>query len=222
MNSKKISEKNSENTLKKSSKTSSKKTSKKTSKKYSIKKLKNIKTYIYFKPTDSNQLDDIKLLIENESNIVLNTGNDINNKYDSFKNIKEYINRIIEKSGFLCKGLNPEYVSDSFDNADAVIIISSSMNLLPNGNIFGFALINFDEKFNSIYVDVICSHVGIKGVGDIMIKELENISRKILMTDIYLTSVKSAITFYQKYGFVKYDETCNNMCFMIKHIGKNK
>jgi hypothetical protein len=40
------------------------------------------------------------------------------------------------------------------------------------------------------------------------------------MTEIYLTSVKSAITFYEKYGFTKYDKLCNDMCIMIKSLKK--
>lgn len=57
------------------------------------------------------------------------------------------------------------YFKPTESNVDAVIIIgsTSTMKILPNGNIFGFALINFDEKTNSIYIDVICSHIGIKG-----------------------------------------------------------
>jgi hypothetical protein len=31
-------------------------------------------------------------------------------------------------------------------------------------------------------------------------------------------SVKSAISFYEKYGFTKYDKLCNDMCLMIKSI----
>jgi predicted GNAT family N-acyltransferase len=180
--------------------------------------MKNIKTYIYFKPTKSGNLDDIKTLLENDDTITLYANNDDTNRYNSYENIKEYITRIIEKSGFLCKGLNPEYVSESFDNADAVIVIGSSMNILPNGNVFGFALMKFDEKSNSMYIDVICSHTGIKGVGDILMKEIENMTRTVLMKDIYLTSVKSAISFYKKYGFVKQDELCYDMCFMMKEI----
>ena len=61
---------------------------------------------------------------------------------------RSFPERLISKSEFLCKGLNHDYIVTSFDNADAVIIIGSSMNVLPNGNIFGFALINFDEKHN--------------------------------------------------------------------------
>jgi hypothetical protein len=41
------------------------------------------------------------------------------------------------------------------------------------------------------------------------------------MTEIYLTSIKSAITFYEKYGFTKYDKVCNDTCLMIKSLNKN-
>ena len=58
------------------------------------------------------------------------------------------------------------------------------MNILPNGNIYGFALVEFHEKYNSIYIDVICSHLGIKGAGDVLIKTVEDISRKLLMSEI--------------------------------------
>jgi hypothetical protein len=186
---------------------------------YDIKDNKN-KTYIYFKPTKSNILDDIKLLLENDDKIDVYPKNDDVNPYDSYKNVTDYISRIINNSEFLCKGLNPDYILDSFDNVDAVVILGSSINILPNGNVFGFALIKFDETKNSIYIDVICSHIGIKGAGDILINEIEDISRRLLMTEIYLKSVKSAISFYEKYGFIKYDNLCDDMCVMIKSMNK--
>jgi len=40
------------------------------------------------------------------------------------------------------------------------------------------------------------------------------------MREIHLTSVNSAITFYEKYGFIKYDTLCDDMCVMIKRINK--
>ena len=187
---------------------------------YNIKDKRN-KTYIYFKPTKSNILDDIKLLLESDDKIdVYPKKNDDVNPYDSYKNVTDYIYRIINNSEFLCKGLNPDYILDSFDNVDAVVILGSSINILPNGNVFGFALIKFDETKNSIYIDVICSHIGIKGAGDILINEIEDISRRLLMTEIYLKSVKSAISFYEKYGFIKYDNSCDDMCLMIKSMNK--
>jgi len=187
---------------------------------YNITNDTNIKTYIYFKPTESNILDDIKLLIESDGEINVYPNEKEFNPYNSYKNVTDYIYRIIHHSGFLCRGLNPEYIVDSFDTADAVVIIGSSMNLLPNGNIYGFALINFDEEYNSIYIDVICSHIGIKSAGDILIKTIQDMCGKIFMTKIYLKSVKSAISFYEKYGFTKKEPLCDHMCLMIKTINK--
>jgi len=176
------------------------------------------KTHIYFKPTESNNLDDIKTLLEQDDTMYIYPNNEVVNQYNSYKNVTDYIYRIIKKTKFLCKGLNPNYILDSFDNVDAVVIISSSINILPNGNIFGFALINFNEQSNSIYIDVICSHIGIKGAGDILINKIEDISRRLLITKIELKSVKRAISFYEKYGFTKYDKSCDDMCLMMKSI----
>lgn len=186
---------------------------------YNIQK-NDTKTSIYFKSSESNNLEHIKLLLENAGNINVYPNDEDLNPYNSYKNVTDYIYRIINKSRFLCKGLNPSYVLDTFDDVDAVVIIGSVMNILPNGNIFGFALINFDEEHNSIYIDVICSHIGIKGAGDILINEIQQLCRTLLMTNIYLKSVNSAISFYEKYGFIKQDRLCDDMCLMIKSMNK--
>lgn len=187
---------------------------------YNIKNDGNLKTYVYFKPTESNILDDIKALIESDGEIDVYPNNQDVTPYNSYKNVTDYIYRIINNSRFLCRGLNPQYILESFDDADAIVIIGSSMNILPNGNIYGFALINFDEAHNSIYIDVICSHIGVKSSGDTLIKEIQNICGKLFMTKIYLKSVESAISFYEKYGFTKKDKLCNDMCLMIKTMNK--
>lgn len=188
---------------------------------YNIKNDRNIKTHIFFKPTETNNLQDIKAILEadNDFNIYPNDEQEPNS-YNTYKNATDYIYRIVSKSEFLCKGLNPSYVLNAFDNVDAVIIIGSSMDILPNGNIYGFALINFDEEMNAIYVDVICSHIGIKGAGDVLINKIEYLTRKLFMTNIYLTSVDSAISFYERYGFIKLNKSCVDMCSMIKYINR--
>lgn len=183
--------------------------------KYNIKNI-DTKTYIYFKPTKIDDLDDIKVLIEDDNNLHIYPNNEDNN----YAIVKDSIITIINNTGFLCKGLNSIYISNSFDEVDAVVIIGSLMNILPNGNIFGFALIKFDQVQNLIYIDVICSHAGIKGAGDILIKEIEYICEKLLITKIRLRSVDTAIGFYEKYGFTKFDESCNDMCLMQKIIKK--
>jgi N-acetylglutamate synthase-like GNAT family acetyltransferase len=179
-------------------------------------------TYICFNPTKHN-LEDIKVLIEhNTYSIHIYPNNEDTN--NSYENIKNYISTKIINEIF-CKGLSYGYIFDSFDNVDAVVIIGDSNDILPNGNIFGFALIKFNQKRNSIYIDVICSHYGIKGAGKKLIEEIENISKTLSMKKIYLNSVKKVISFYEKYGFIKdYEKSCKiDTCKkMIKYINGGK
>jgi len=186
--------------------------------KYNLQKYGDIHTHVFFRPTRTNHLEDIKTILESDENIrVYPNSEDMKLYYD----VADYIDRLIRKSEFLCKGLNPEYVDDSFKQVDAVVVIGSS-NILPNGNLFGFALIKFDEHNNGIYIDVICSHIGIKGAGEFLLKTLEHIGRTLLMTEIYLTSVKTAITFYEKYGYIKIHKSCEQMCLMFKSIRRKE
>lgn len=179
------------------------------SRKYNLGGDKDVKTHIFFNPVKSGDLEDIKYL--------LNYDEENDAKY---KDISNYIMRVIDKSEFLCKGVNKEYVTESFDKVDAVIVIGSSMNILPNGNIYGFALIQFDEIKNLLYIDLICSHTGIRGAGIKMMKEIEKICNKLMMDVIKLTSIESAISFYEKYGFVKKTSSCKTMCIMTKTVVK--
>jgi hypothetical protein len=136
--------------------------------------------------------------------------------------VKDYIDRLVNNSEFLCRNINSGYILQSFLESDAVIVIGSE-NILPNGNIFGFALINFNPTH--IYIDVICSHVGISGSGDILMNNIKNICQPLSMTKIKLQSVNSAIGFYAKYGFVKTESLCTNMCEMVYTVttgGKRK
>lgn len=191
--------------------------------KYNIEK-KDTETSIYFNPSRSSDLDDIKMLIEfggSGSGIKVYPNDEDTNPYNSYRNVRDHIYRIIDNTEFLCKELNEVYVLNAFSKVDAVIIIGSQMSILPNGNVFGFALIKFDQKRNSIYIDVICSHKGIKGAGDILIKTIEELCKILIMNKIYLVSVDNAITFYEKYGFVKKDSSCVDMCLMTKNINKN-
>ena len=124
--------------------------------KYNIKNNKN-NSYIFFNP--SKKLNVIKTLMSGVSN--------------NYKDVMNHIIRLV-KSEFFCKNINEDYIIDSFHEADAVVVISD-MDVLPNGNIFGFTLINFNEKNNSLYIPIFGSHIGIYGAGDILIKELQNI-----------------------------------------------
>lgn len=137
--------------------------------------------------------------------------------------MSEYILRLIENTEFLCKGLSLSYKKNAVETANAMIVISSSgMNILPNGNVFGFALLNFNEKENSLYIDIICSHVGIKYAGEILLKSITHMCNILFITKIKLQSVSSAISFYEKYGFNK-KTACDipgQLCEMEKILTK--
>ena len=185
---------------------------------YNIKKHNlTTKNSIYFNPESNNSLKDIEILLEDDIQ-----------EENSYKTVTDNIFRIIHKNGFLCKGLNPEYIFKSIGNVDAVVTIRSSLHnetlhneTLHNVNILSFAFIIFDEKHNAMYVDIICSHNYIQGAGDILMNELEQICKKLSMTTIFLKSVKSAISFYEKYGYIKQDVSCDNMCVMKKKLTTN-
>lgn len=125
------------------------------------------------------------------------------------------------ENDFLCEGLSKDYITGSFKKVDAIVVVGSPGDLLPNGSVFGFALIQFNDNTNSIYIDVICSHIGIKYGGEILMKEIDNICKALFMTQIRLRSVDSAISFYEKYGFKRNDLSCEDMCLMIKNIDEN-
>lgn len=199
--------------------------------KYNITHTNNISTSIFFKKGyhKEESLEYIKLLLENDHKyeVYPQLSDDSPVHMDrSYQEVARYVYQIVKNSNFLCKGLHEEYVKHSMKSMDAIVIIGQKgMKIYPNGNVYGFALIQFDEQDNSIYVDVICSHVGIKGAGDALIRAIENISRTIFMTNIKLKSVANAISFYEKYGFVKQTkcEDRDELCEMTHKIaGGNK
>ena len=174
--------------------------------KYNLKMDKDVKTYVFFNKPGKNIMKQFLKYDDAET--------------DKYKDISEYIMQLITKSEFLCKGLKHSYVKKTFARVDAVVVIGSSMNILPNGNVYGFALIEFDIKQNSVHIDVICSHYGVRGAGEKLIKEVEVICNKVHLDKIYLTSVDTAIAFYEKYGFVKNRKHCVDMCLMTKELKK--
>jgi len=197
------------------------KSSNTTRRRYSAKNIKT-NTHIYFNKTP-HKIDDIKMLLTSANFNVYPNDEDENknkNKNNTYKNAMGLIQSKV-KNGFLCEGLSKDYITDSFKKVDAIVAVGSPGDLLPNGSVFGFALIQFNDKTNSIYIDVICSHIGIKYGGEILMKEIDNICKALFMTQIRLQSVDSAILFYKKYGFSKCDDLCKDMCLMIKNIDEN-
>ena len=204
-------------TMKRKKGIKSKKSSKPTRRRYSAKKIKT-KTHIYFNKT-TPEINDIKMLLTS-ANFDVYPNDEDENKNNTYKNAMGLIQSKVEND-FLCEGLSKDYITDSFKKVDAIVAVGSPGDLLPNGSVFGFALIQFNDKTNSIYIDVICSHIGIKYGGEILMKEIDNICKSLFMTQIRLRSVDSAISFYERYGFSKRDDLCEDMCLMIKNIDEN-
>lgn len=182
--------------------------------KYNLKK-QNVRTYVYFNPSKIHEIDEIKTFIEYEDDIYFP---DAFNPIDNYDNLKEYIYRNIIYSNFLCKNLNSDYIyMVSFNEAHAIIVVTSENgNILPNGNIFGFALLQFNDPQDYIYVDVLCSHSGIKYAGEYLIHSIEHLCNITFIETIKLYSVPSAIPFYLKYGFKQVDDCPKNLCQMNK------
>ena len=110
---------------------------------YNVKDYEDIKTYIYFNPTKFDGLDtyknNIKRAVENHCTIKVYPNAEDINPNSTYENLRDNIYRLVANSESFCKGFLPEGVSSSIHYADAVVIVGSSMNVLPNGNIFSFA-----------------------------------------------------------------------------------
>jgi len=197
----------------------------------------NYKTHIYFNP--SYGLDNLQYVNGREKEKIIEYVDDISRKITSDNifdviyteeqdyyeeddeeeeeySYEEVRNIIIDKHEDLCGDtIERNYILQSFNKVHAVVIISDSLNILK-GKIFGFALISFNESYNSISIEVMCSNT--KGVGKNLIGIIEKMCKSLLMPTIYLAAVESAIPFYKKVGFVKHKEWCKGMCAMIKRM----
>ena len=78
--------------------------------KYNIKNL-NTSTSIFFNNCiDNNCLDEIKTILENDDNFKVYSNDTDLNSENNYKNVTDYIYRIVENSEFLCRNLEPVYI----------------------------------------------------------------------------------------------------------------
>jgi hypothetical protein len=164
-------------------------------------------------------LESTKIILEDNDNFIVFPKEEKGNR--DYRNICMFIGKKIIHTESLCKGINPKYIKESMLRSHAIIAIGSTgIDILPNGNLFAFALVELNEKKNSMYLDVICSNNGIQGAGQILMNEIDIIAKNMFITKIVLNSVFDAIGFYEKYGFVKTGICENNdeLCEMTKII----
>ena len=159
----------------------------------------------------------MKILLSNIPTLKIYPNDDVD-RGQTYKNVSQRVFQIVNKSKFLCTGLNDEYIKSSMSTSEAIVVLGSEyMNIYPNGNVFGFALLEIDHASNQLYVDILCSHKGIKGAGDVLIKSIETIAKELHLREIKLNSVKSAVSFYEKYGFRKIQMN-GDLTEMIKRV----
>ena len=188
--------------------------------KYSLQGL-NTTTYIYFNPSSRNKkLPIFKQLIESrDDKLVFQNKHDPN---DTYHNLIMYIDRLITVDEVLCNGLEPEDIQNyALNTADIVLVISGNGQLMPNGNIYGFSLLQIHKHSNSVYAGFICSNHKVRYGGDNIMRSIEFICNILYIQKITLQSVQSAISFYERYGF-NIIGSCTDkhiVCDMEKNMG---
>ena len=187
----------------------------------SIRDMENHMSMIMINPQSTSDLQEITKSLKKDKNIPIYSNNDAP-KHNSYEHIQTSIQSLIKDSKVLCKGINNDYISELFDDSDAVFVVGSYENpgaILPSGKIYGFVLINFNELRKELYIEIFCTHSGMKYVGEHIMKQLTKISEILEFSAIRLKSVASAISFYEKYGFEKTVESYEDMCVMVKLLG---
>ena len=188
--------------------------------KYSLQGV-NTTTYIYFNPSSRNKkLPIFKQLIESrDDKLVFQNKHDPN---DTYHNLIMYIDRLITVDEVLCNGLEPEDIQNyALNTADIVLVISGNGQLMPNGNIYGFSLLQIHKHSNSVYAGFICSNNKVRYGGDNIMRSIEFICNILYIQKITLQSVQSAISFYERYGF-NIIGSCTDkhiVCDMEKNMG---
>ena len=122
----------------------------------------------------------------------------------------------------MCNGLEPEDIQNyALNTADIVLVISGNGQLMPNGNIYGFSLLQIHKHSNSVYAGFICSNNKVRYGGDNIMRSIEFICNILYIQKITLQSVQSAISFYERYGF-NITGSCTDkhiVCDMEKNMG---
>jgi hypothetical protein len=110
----------------------------------------------------------------------------------------------IEKGKTSCK-LDPDYIKYSLSSCHAVITLERNPNEIIT---FATIYVTIDAP-KILYIDVLCSNEEkYRGGGTLMIDKIKDICKKLLIREIKLSSVTTALGFYTKKNF-ECDELCN-------------
>lgn len=136
-------------------------------------------------------------------------------KISAYKKFRDELYKDIRSSGKFCDGILATYVKESLISCDFILRIESSQT--RSKKLYGFATLKIIQGSKSLYIDVICTNIDIKGTGSYIMKLLTNICETVSLESIKLNSATQAVPFYLKSEF-----ECNPLCKMIKMVGGSK
>jgi len=169
---------------------------------------------------DTSNINTNMYLRTNDNIDILNTIStsiNVNPAGDSYEGITNIIYQLIKINLFCKQSVDEDYILFSFMEIDAIIVIQSP-DVSGMVQYLGFALITFIADKNTLTIETICSNSEYKGAGDYLMQKLEELARALSKKYIRLNSVGTAITFYEKYGFVKEKASCTHLCTMTKTL----
>jgi len=177
----------------------------------------SVKAEVFFNPNSLNSNENITnthLLVENRmANVLIHPSDEEKTLEDDlFSSVYESIMREIKFTQKYCQGLNKDYISDSLQQSDAILIVRR--NSVRDKTLYGFASLKINDE--ELHIDVICTNTDVSGTGSYMIKLLVEFCEASYIENFTLKSVTNAVGFYAKNGFV-----CNDgdgLCPMKKMV----
>lgn len=122
------------------------------------------------------------------------------------------VEQAVSKFG-LCKGLKPDYVTNSIKTCDFLIYAQEAQS----DAVHGFVTVK-DKATTTIYVEVLCGSPTVAGVGTKLLEFVEEIGKSMGKTTIELDAGVGVVSFYNNRGF-----TCagdESLCKLQRSIRK--
>ena len=126
---------------------------------------------------------------------------------DLYEAVCDTVHRVLlQKNTAFCQGLNEEFIDESLEKADAIVLVESVSN--RNKTLYGFATIQFNV--HALFVDLICTNNAFSGTGTFMMDILNQAATLLKKEQIELNSTTAAVGFYLKKNF-----KCHDTCPMV-------
>jgi len=160
------------------------------------------KSFIYFNPYIDYDNIEIAILETqlNDCIKIYSKTDDIDTKYEELYNKKCKKIMISVKNNKLCRGIKIEYIIQSLQQDDILILLMCP----KNRNVYGFATLEFKCKLPNLFIELMATNkkINIKGYGRILINLILQIGNLFFVENIKLKPIQGSINFYKKMGFI--------------------